>query len=94
MRDYVTIVMIMVIWGCNVKTVSKGVLKARMLEYFRQVEKTGEELVVTDKNRPVLKVVPLKVNRKPDDVFGDARTRFKAEERDVLEPTTDYWEEA
>jgi len=75
-------------------TVSKGVLKARMLEYFRRVEKTGQELVVTDKNRPVLKVVPLVVKRNPAEVFAEVRARFKARERDVLEPTTDYWEEA
>jgi hypothetical protein len=42
------------------KTVSKGVLKAKMLEYFREVEQTGEELVVTEYNLPVLKIVRLR----------------------------------
>jgi len=41
-------------------TVSKGVLKNKMLEYFRRVETTGEELIVTDHRKPVLKVVPVK----------------------------------
>lgn len=36
-------------------TVSKSTLKGKMLEYFRQVEETGEELVVTDNGRPVVK---------------------------------------
>ena len=40
------------------QTVSKSRLKARALEYFRQVERTGEELIVTDRGRPVLKIVP------------------------------------
>ena len=40
------------------KTVSKSKLKAKALEYFREVERTGEELVVTDRGRPVLKIVP------------------------------------
>jgi antitoxin (DNA-binding transcriptional repressor) of toxin-antitoxin stability system len=38
------------------KTVSKGKLKARMLEYFREVERSGEPLIVTDHGREVLEV--------------------------------------
>ena len=41
------------------KTVSKGKLKGRMLEYFRQVELTGEPLIVTDRGREVLEVGPV-----------------------------------
>ena len=40
------------------KSVSKSQLKARALEYFREVERTGRELVVTDRGRPVLKIIP------------------------------------
>jgi prevent-host-death family protein len=40
------------------KTVSKSQLKARALEYFREVERAGEELVLTDRGKPVLKIVP------------------------------------
>jgi prevent-host-death family protein len=40
------------------KTVSKSQFKPRSLEYFRCIEQTGEELVITDHGRPVLKVVP------------------------------------
>ncbi len=40
------------------KTVSKSKFKARALHYFREVERTGQELVVTDRGRPVLKIVP------------------------------------
>lgn len=38
--------------------VSKLRLKPRLLEYFREVEKTGKELIVTDHGKPVLKIVP------------------------------------
>ncbi len=41
------------------KTVSKGKLKGKMLEYFRQVEPTGEPLIVTDRGREVLEVRPV-----------------------------------
>jgi prevent-host-death family protein len=39
-------------------TISKSRFKARALEYFRQVEHTGKELIITDHGKPVLKVIP------------------------------------
>jgi prevent-host-death family protein len=39
-------------------TISKSRFKARALEYFRQVEHSGKELIITDHGRPVLKVIP------------------------------------
>lgn len=39
-------------------TVSKSRFKPRALEYFRRVEETGKELVITDHGRPVLKIAP------------------------------------
>lgn len=41
------------------KTVSKGKLKDQMLEYFSEVERTGEPLIVTDHGREVLEVRPV-----------------------------------
>lgn len=43
--------------------VSKGKLKAKMLEYFREVERTGEPLIVTDHGREVLEIRPLAKQR-------------------------------
>jgi prevent-host-death family protein len=40
------------------KKVAKSRLKAKALEYFREVETTGREIIVTDRGRPVLKIVP------------------------------------
>ena len=73
-------------------TVSKGVLKAKMLEYFRQVEETGEELVVTDNGRPVVKVVPIRVKTSAAEAFGDVRGRVVYHE-EILAPTTAEWPE-
>jgi antitoxin (DNA-binding transcriptional repressor) of toxin-antitoxin stability system len=39
--------------------ISKGKLKSKMLEYFREVERTGEPLIVTDHGRHVLEVRPV-----------------------------------
>lgn len=72
--------------------VSKSALKAKMLEYFRQVEQTGEELIVLDNNRPVLKVVPFRTRRPAREVFADARGKVVYREN-VLTPTTGEWAE-
>ncbi len=40
--------------------ISKSRFKARALEYFRQVERTGRELIITDRGKPVLKLVPFR----------------------------------
>lgn len=73
--------------------VSKSALKARMLEYFRMVEQTGEELIVTDNNRPVLKVVPIRTRRPAREVFADVRGKVKYRLKDLLAPTSDEWPE-
>lgn len=41
------------------KTVSKTALEAGRFELLRQVEETGDELIVTDDNQPVLRIVPI-----------------------------------
>jgi len=38
--------------------ISKSRFKARALEYFRQVERTGQGLIITDRDRPVLELRP------------------------------------
>lgn len=38
--------------------VSKGQFKAKALEYFREVERTGEPVIVTDHGRPVVEIRP------------------------------------
>ena len=43
---------------CNDNLVSKSQFKPRALEYFRMVEHTKKELIITDHGRPVLKIVP------------------------------------
>ena len=40
------------------RSVSKSQFKPRALEYFREVEKTGKALIITDRGKPALKIVP------------------------------------
>jgi prevent-host-death family protein len=44
--------------GAVEKIVSKAAFKPKALEYFRLVEETGIELVVTDRGRPVARITP------------------------------------
>jgi prevent-host-death family protein len=39
-------------------SVSKSSFKAKALEYFRQVERTGKPIIITDHGTPVLKIAP------------------------------------
>jgi prevent-host-death family protein len=73
-------------------TVSKSALKAKMLEYFRQVEETGEDLVVTDNGRPVAKVVAIRARTSAAEAFGDVRGHVVYHD-DLLAPTIDEWPE-
>jgi prevent-host-death family protein len=72
--------------------VSKSALKARMLEYFRRVEDTGEELIVTDNNVPVLRIVPIRKRVPAALLFADVRGRV-VYHADPLAPTSDEWPE-
>ncbi len=67
--------------------VSKSVLKAYMLEYFRKVEETGEELVVTSHKTPTLKVVPIQQKKKVSDLFSGIRS-VATLHGDLTEPET------
>jgi antitoxin (DNA-binding transcriptional repressor) of toxin-antitoxin stability system len=66
----------------RVKTVSKGKLKGKMLEYFRQVELTGEPLIVTDRGREVLEVRPV---AKPRMTVAEVLAEYRSGTRPVRE---------
>ena len=71
-----------------VQTVSKSKFKPRALEYFRKVQETGEELVLTDHGKPVLKIVAFKPD--PEAALKSLRktvVRFT----DPLRPTDEPW---
>lgn len=38
--------------------VSKSRFKPKALQYFRQVEQTGKEIIITDHGKPVAKIIP------------------------------------
>jgi len=75
------------------KTISKSKLKAKMLEIFRQLETTGEELIVTHYGKPVLKVVPIKQKTTVAALFRDLQGHVTYLE-DINQPTLAEWEDA
>ena len=72
--------------------VSKSELKAKMLEYFRHIEESGEELIVTSHGKPVVRVVPYAPSDCVDELFSDLRGKV-VYRRPVTESTLDEWGE-
>lgn len=71
-------------------TVSKSTLKAHMLQLFRQIEESGEEIFVTDHKRPVLRIQPIRPGLTVEQAFGDVRGRLVFHE-DPDTPTIEEW---
>lgn len=72
--------------------VSKSQFKSRALEFFRDVERTGRPIVITDRGTPVLKLVPF--TEDPTEslrALRDTVVRYEAPTEPVAE---DDWEAA
>ncbi len=74
------------------KTISKSKLKAHMLRIFRELEQSGDELIITDRGRPALKIIPLNKGEKVRAIFADVEGKVAYHE-DIETPTTDEWAE-
>ncbi|MCK9511332.1 MAG: type II toxin-antitoxin system Phd/YefM family antitoxin [Pigmentiphaga sp.] len=74
------------------RRVSKTEFKAQALEFFRQVEATGEPIVVTDHGKPTLEIRPYQTaERDPLSVLRGSVVHFE----DPLSPVGDEaWEAA
>jgi antitoxin (DNA-binding transcriptional repressor) of toxin-antitoxin stability system len=72
------------------KKVSKSVFKAQALEFCREVESTGESLILTDHGRPVLEVRPYEEReRDPLETLRHSVARY---ERPIDPIADDEWE--
>lgn len=45
--------------------ISKSEFKSKALEYFRQIESSGESIIVTDHGKPALEVRPYRGHSRP-----------------------------
>jgi antitoxin (DNA-binding transcriptional repressor) of toxin-antitoxin stability system len=71
------------------RTISKSKFKPQALEYFRRIEKTREELIITDHGIPVLKVMPY--TEKPSQVLKTLRGSVLQYDEPTA-PTGEKWE--
>ncbi len=70
---------------------AKNAVKAKILEYFRYVESTGEEIVVTDHGRPCVRISAIKRAGSVEEVFAQYRGQT-AVRGDILAPVEGEWE--
>lgn len=71
-------------------SVSKSRFKAHALELFRQVERTGQPIVITDRGTPVLKLVPYR--DEPDAALRVLRESVVKYEAPLKPVGEDDWE--
>ncbi|MEH1984500.1 MULTISPECIES: type II toxin-antitoxin system Phd/YefM family antitoxin [unclassified Nostoc] len=72
------------------KSISKSKLKSQLLEFLRLVESEGEEIVVTDHSKPVVKISKYAQALSTEELFGEMRGKVKYFE-DLTIPTTEEW---
>ena len=72
------------------KTVSKSHFKSKALQYFRDIQESGQELIITDRSKPVIKIVPF--TEKPQEILKELRNSVVFYE-DPLKPVAEEdWE--
>lgn len=72
--------------------VSKSEFKAKALEFFRQVEASGQSVIVTDHGKPALEVRPYRgVERNPLDILHGSVVRY---DNPMGPVAADEWESA
>ena len=72
------------------RMVSKSKFKPRSLEYFRQIEKSGEELIITDRGQPVLKILPYSPD--PSEALKTLRNTVVKYEKPIEPVGVEEWE--
>lgn len=72
------------------ETISKSRFKPQVLKYFREIQENGQELIITDHGKPVLKISPFQ--DKPQTVLAELRHSVLRYD-DPLEPVAqDDWD--
>ena len=66
--------------------ISKSKFKPQALKYFREIEETGQELIITDHTKPVIKIIPYR--NKPQIILKELRNSVLFYD-DPLEPVAE-----
>ena len=64
-----------------------------MLRVFREIEESGEELIVTDRGRAVLRILPIARKKTVQEAFADVKGEVIYYE-DINASTIDEWGDA
>ncbi|MFZ5571541.1 MAG: type II toxin-antitoxin system Phd/YefM family antitoxin [Thermodesulfobacteriota bacterium] len=72
------------------KQISKSQFKPRVLQLFREIERTGRALIITDRGKPVLKIEPYA--EKPSDILKILRNTVIKYEDPTAPVGLDDWE--
>ena len=67
-------------------------MRSAILEFLRLVESEGEEIIVTDRGKPVVKISKYGNSPSTEQLFGQMRGKVKYFE-DLITPTTEEWRE-
>lgn len=76
----------------TMKTVDKSQLKANLLEFLQLVELEGEEILVMNGTKPVVRISQYEKALSTEELFKDMRGKVKYFE-DLTTPTTEEWPE-
>ncbi len=71
---------------------TKSELQTQLLEFFQEIEKSGEEVIITENERPVIRIEPIKKKLTVDEAFAGMRNSLIFHE-DPDTPTIDEWDE-
>lgn len=71
------------------RSISKSEFKPRALQYLREVEETGEALIITDRGRPAVRIEPYGDYR---DILNGIRGGLLHYERPLDPVSEDEWE--
>ena len=72
------------------KVISKSKFKPQALKFFRQVQETGQELIITDHAKPVLKIVPYRED--PMDAVKELRNSVVKYEKPMEPVAENDWD--
>ena len=70
--------------------ISKSKLKSNLLAILREIEAEDTEVIITDRGRPVAKILKYQTSLPTEELFGDLRGNIKYLE-DICTPTTEEW---
>jgi antitoxin (DNA-binding transcriptional repressor) of toxin-antitoxin stability system len=70
--------------------ISKSMFKPQALKYFRQIEEQGQEIIITDHAKPVIKIIPYR--QEPHVVLEELRNSVLQYDAPLDPVGQDDWE--